>query len=734
MRGHKATCVILFAALFWAALSTIGFSQDKERIFVWHSYRGAERAALKDLAQEWNRTSPDSFVSLLGLPYEAYPNKLSSAIPRGQGPDIFIFAHERIGDWADSKLIRPWDDLLPADYQDRFLAPTVEAFRYKGKHYGIPLSFKSVALIYNKKLVPDPPKTTLQMLRIASDLKYANSDVYGLAYEAGSFYHHACWLYGFGGRIFDKEGNLRLNGPGVVRSYEFADELIRTGVIPKEPTSVLVSQLFNEGRAGMVINGPWFLGEIDPKIDYGVAPLPVVLETGLPARPFLTVEGVLLSAYSKNEKKAAQFARFLAVGMGAKKRLQQGRQLVAEKKIYESPDILLDDALTQFKAQAQQAVPMPNDPRMRVVWEPAAMALRSVLRGSKTPVEALDKAQFRLKVLSRKPPEEKNPTLYIAFFILVLFGLCVWVIIRSIKSGALGQIKESRHAYLYLIPAAISMVLLVFIPFVVGTAVAFFAHRNGEFTFVGLSNFINILTSADTKITDPLSFYFTLGVTVMWTVVNVFLHVTIGLALALVLRSPWIRLKGIYRVLLIVPWAVPNYITALIWKGMFHGQFGAINGMLKFMGLESVSWFSHFWTAFAANVTTNTWLGFPFMMVVCLGALQAIPKDLEEAAMMDGANSWTRFTRIILPLIKPALLPAVILGSVWTFNMFNIIYLVSGGEPDGATEILISEAYRWAFSRQEQYGYAAAYATLIFLTLIGYTVLTRRVTGKAEAA
>ena len=109
-----------------------------------------------------------------------------------------------------------------------------------------------------------------------------------------------------------------------------------------------------------------------------------------------------------------------------------------------------------------------------------------------------------------------------------------------------------------------------------------------------------------------------------------------------VLREPWLKLRGLYRVLLIVPWAVPNYITALIWKGMFHSQFGAVNALLDTLGIEPVPWFSSFWTAFAANVTTNTWLGFPFMMVVCLGALQAIPRELEEAAEMDGAGGWTR--------------------------------------------------------------------------------------------
>ena len=189
------------------------------------------------------------------------------------------------------------------------------------------------------------------------------------------------------------------------------------------------------------------------------------------------------------------------------------------------------------------------------------------------------------------------------------------------------------------------------------------------------------------------------------------------------------RLRPLYRVLLILPWAVPNYITALIWKGLFHRQLGAVNGVLEWLGLEGVAWFSSFGTAFFANLCTNVWLGFPFMMVVTLGALQAIPRDLEEAAEVDGAGRLFRFRHVVWPLLRPALLPAIILGSVWTFNMFNVVFLVSQGEPNSSTEILISEAYKWAFTRQAQYGYAAAYAVLVFGVLLLYTGLTSRVSG-----
>jgi arabinogalactan oligomer/maltooligosaccharide transport system permease protein len=186
--------------------------------------------------------------------------------------------------------------------------------------------------------------------------------------------------------------------------------------------------------------------------------------------------------------------------------------------------------------------------------------------------------------------------------------------------------------------------------------------------------------------------------------------------------------------LLILPWAIPNYITALIWKGMFQGQYGAVNSLLHAMHLHDVSWFSSWAAAFSANVVTNTWLGFPFMMVVALGALETIPRELYEAASVDGASAWQRFRHITLPHLRPALGPAVALGSIWTFNMFNVIFLVSAGKPGDSTNILVTDAYRYAFERGDRYGMAAAYATIIFLILLLWTVFgTRIVRSKDEA-
>lgn len=292
-------------------------------------------------------------------------------------------------------------------------------------------------------------------------------------------------------------------------------------------------------------------------------------------------------------------------------------------------------------------------------------------------------------------------------------------------------VHEHRSAYAYLAPAMVGMLVLVFVPVVFGIALGFMDRDYNEWGFAGLRNYIKILS--DFNVSEPTNFYFTLVVTVLWTFSNVSLHVGIGLFFALLLNDPMLKARGVFRVLLIVPWAIPNYITALIWKGMFHKQFGAINFLLEALGLEPVAWFQSFWPAFFTNLSTNVWLGFPFMMVVSLGALQSIPADLYEAAIVDGASRWQRFKRITLPLLMPALVPAVIVGTVWTFNMFNIIYLVSGGAPNGATDILITEAFRWAFER-DRYGYAAAYSTIIFVILLVFTLITNRVTGATKGA
>src|SRR5262249_50212159 len=306
-------------------------------------------------------------------------------------------------------------------------------------------------------------------------------------------------------------------------------------------------------------------------------------------------------------------------------------------------------------------------------------------------------------------------------------------------------LRRNRQAYLYIAPAMIGMLILVFFPFFYGITLSFtdsnLYNTNQPLSeiWVGLRNYSDILGDFSIvkqgeggSVVNYLNFYWTLGFTIVWTVTNVTIGVTSGLILALILNTKALALRPMYRVLLILPWAMPNYITALIWKGMFHRQFGVIHHVLQMFGIPALSWFDHPFTSYLTALATNGWLSFPFMMVVSLGALQSIPADIYEAARVDGANRWQAFKAITLPSLRPALVPAVIISVVWTFNMFNIIYLVTAGEPGGATEILVTQAYRFAFERY-RYGYAAAYSTVIFAILLIYGFIQNRVSKATEA-
>jgi arabinogalactan oligomer / maltooligosaccharide transport system permease protein len=308
-----------------------------------------------------------------------------------------------------------------------------------------------------------------------------------------------------------------------------------------------------------------------------------------------------------------------------------------------------------------------------------------------------------------------------------------------------GALRDNATAYAYVAPAMIGVLALVFFPFFYGIGLAFtnttLFNESAPFLdrWVGLGNFAQILgdfnivtKSAEGTIVNYQNFYWTLMMTVVWTVSNVTVGVSFGFILALALNTDGLKGKLVYRILLILPWAIPNYITALTFRGMFHPQFGVVNQILQMFGMQPVKWFDGVVSSFMTGLVTNGWLSFPFMMVVILGALQSIPKDMYEAAEVEGATRWQQLRSITLPLLRPTLVPAVILSVVWTFNMFNIIFLVSGGEPGGANEILITKAYKIAFE-QYQYAYAAAYSTVIFIILFVYGYFQTRMTRATES-
>ncbi|MGW5671127.1 ABC transporter permease subunit [Micromonospora sp. NPDC003776] len=249
---------------------------------------------------------------------------------------------------------------------------------------------------------------------------------------------------------------------------------------------------------------------------------------------------------------------------------------------------------------------------------------------------------------------------------------------------------------------------------------------------VGLKNFSRVLT--DPNISGP--FFGTLLWNFAFAVGSTGLTFLLGMAIALALHSPRMKGTNLYRVLLILPYAMPSFAMLLVWRDMFNTDFGLVNNLF---GL-GVDWFGQPWSARAAVLLVQLWLGYPYMFLVATGALQAIPRELTEATSVDGASPWQSFRAVTLPLLLVALSPLLIASFAYNFNNINAIWLTTEGGPfpadnptNGATDLLITYTYRLAFGAQgAEFGMAAAVSIFIFAIVATVSAISFRRTRKQE--
>jgi arabinogalactan oligomer / maltooligosaccharide transport system permease protein len=243
-----------------------------------------------------------------------------------------------------------------------------------------------------------------------------------------------------------------------------------------------------------------------------------------------------------------------------------------------------------------------------------------------------------------------------------------------------------------------------------------------------LSNYLQVFTAPVLK---QVFFGPLLIQTILWTAINLVFHVTGGMILALLMNRP-MKLRGIYRMIIIIPWALPNIIAVLAWRGEFNFEYGYINVILTHLGLSAINWLQDPTANFVAMCITNIWLGIPFMSVILLGGLQSIAGEYYEAAEMDGATAWQSFWKITWPLMQPVMAPAIILGTIWTFNNFNVPFFINQNELE-SSDILVTALFRSAF-QYNRYGFAAAFAFVNFVILLIYAIFYLRTTGQIAGA
>ncbi len=305
-------------------------------------------------------------------------------------PDLFAYAHDKLGLWVTMGIIEPLDRYFPAEKQKDFLPMTLEAARYNGKIYAMPLYYETLLFMYNRKLLDSPPKTTDELLALMKERRKDGN--YGFVEMYTSSYFAAPWFNAFGGVMIDEKSGPGLNGKGFVDALTYHAAFLP--YLDSGGDWTTSTTLFLEGNAAATINGPWFVGNIaGAGISLGVAPLPIVSPINKPLAPFAGVQGIHLVKAGRNKEAAIEVIRFLQqpdVGEALGEVLGCAP---AHRKAYENETIKHNAIIPVLRAVADSAIPMPKLPAMDIMWAATDTALLNITKKGGDIAAELDKAQ-----------------------------------------------------------------------------------------------------------------------------------------------------------------------------------------------------------------------------------------------------------------------------------------------------------------------------------------------------
>jgi len=283
------------------------------------------------------------------------------------------------------------------------------------------------------------------------------------------------------------------------------------------------------------------------------------------------------------------------------------------------------------------------------------------------------------------------------------------------------DLAKNSFAYRSIIPYIVFILVLVVYPVLQNIIISF--QVDGAWSF---ANYLDVLF-------DPLFHLITIN-TIIWTVSCVVLDLLVGLGLALLLNQD---IKGgmIFRtIILVIPWATPDIVAAVAWKWMYNDMYGVLNDILMKLGIikEYLPWLAVPNLARLAVIIANVWKGFAVSAMFYLAALQTVPQELYEAAAMDGANSWHRFSKVTIPIIRPYIITTVMLTIIWTINYFPLIFTMTNGGPANATDTFVTYSYRLAF-RFLDFNHSTSVSNLNFIIVFTVAIIyTFSLVGKEK--
>lgn len=736
MAKHWALSLVLPLMLLQLALISVsaaaatagtGVQVPTTKVRLWHQLIYAHREVQAELIAEFEKANPDIDIESIYRETEQLRSSFQSAALVGGGPEIIQGPSDQVGPLSVMGLLSSMEDFYSPEELSDF--DPLSLIRIDGKLLLVGDTVGNhLSLIYNRKLLKDPPQTTDELLQQGQ--KFGDNPYY-LVWPMQEPFFFAPWVAAFGESFASVDGAPQLGTPAMAKAFQWMRDLKASKFVPRDADYETANALFKEGKVAMIINGDWSWGDYRKAgIDFGIARLPKVSSTGLWPSPLVAAKGYSVNAkYSPEKKQAIRRVLHFLTSTDSQLRFTKAVSTLPSRLSARQSDVVTKDPLLKTSALILEVgSPMPATAELRAVWDSLRVQYQAVLGGNIDVEKAAQKAQIeaekQIQIMNEVRPPDAS--VWVVKVLMALFALvAVGYLLRELPGFFRDLRGPYRMAYAFLLPALVCVGLVVIFPFLYNIAISFSNLSLRSFQswqLIGFQNYVDVLT-------DPV-FYNVFLKTIIWTFLNLVFHVGLGIGLALLIDQT-LPAKPLWRTLLIIPWAVPQYITALTWRGMFNQEFGAINHVIvNLFNGPAIAWLSKPFEVFVACLITNVWLGFPFMMMVALGGLQGIPRELYEAARVDGANAWQRFWRITWPLLQPVMVPATVLGSIWTFNNLNVIWLVSnGGEPAGQTHILVSYVYKSAFDMY-RYSSSAALSMIIFLILLVATLFYLKVSEK----
>lgn len=703
-------------------------------------------AIFRDIFEQWARAHPDVQIEVSVMPaLELHKAKLLLSAAANRLPDIASVDSFWMPLFLEGGHVQPLDPFWPAAERADFLPFTIDTLSdAQGRVYGLWHGTDCRVLYYRTDLVPEPPETWDELLAVASRVARERG-IAGYLYNAGRWeatvFDHLPMFWAQGGELVDAAGEPVFGLPPhrerLIRLLRFLRATIETGASPR---SVLANTDYQQmssaaaaGDVAMFLGGSWQLRELERALPpaelarWAIADIPQA-EAGLRATGTGGWVWVTFARDPVKQRLAAEFMRFVESPAHVARISIPTRQLPVRRSVYRDVAVFREHRwYAQFGRMLAHARARPAVPLYPAISEQLQLAIGDVVAGTKTPEAAVEAAwqavraaATRHRSRARQPPRGPDPVTWLPRLAAVLLvGLVGWSAARRHWQVALWLLPALGLAAAFLVYPALDLIRLAFTD----------ARMQGAHYRYGVEGLAALAADPD--------FRGMVVVTLVFVAASVALQLGIGLALALLIDGATRRgAPGttMARVAVVSAWVVPGVLVGVLWRVLLmENRAGIASYLLSLVGVGPVPFLSSGGLALASVIVANVWRGCAFSMILQYAGLQRIPRELHEAADLEGAGIWHRLRLVVLPQIAPVIGLNLALITIATLNTFDLVLPLTGGGPARWTEVVSLYMYRSAFFSLEA-GRAAAVATVMLLLNLLLAVAAARLVRRRSVA